>query len=61
MKEESDYLPKGDKKMPWGKYEGQKLKDIPKGYFRFLWEKNLVNAHKWTDVYIYIKENTDII
>lgn len=48
MDEESD--------MPFGKYSGWKMKDVPKKYLLHLYNKGYVSVHKWNRVYWYIKE-----
>ena len=39
------------KHMPFGKYKGQSLCNIPPDYFIFLLEKNIITPYKNPDVY----------
>lgn len=43
--------------MPFGKYWGRKMKDVPKQYLIYLYEKGIVSVKNWNRVYWYIKEN----
>lgn len=43
--------------MPFGKYWGRKMKDVPKHYLVYLYEKGIVSVKNWNRVYWYIKKN----
>lgn len=44
--------------MPWGKYKGLKMQDVPAEYLLYLYE-NLLD--KGSDIYQYIVDNLDTI
>ena len=43
--------------MPWGKYAGYKMADIPPDYLIWLFENHKVKGH----IYMYIQENMDTL
>lgn len=43
--------------MPWGKYEGFKMADIPADYLIWLFENHKVKG----DIYFYIQDNMDTL
>ena len=47
--------------MPFGKYAGQKMANVPASYLMWLHSNNIVSVKKWTRVYWYIQENMDAI
>lgn len=47
--------------MPWGKYKGVKMANVPAGYLKYLWDNGIVTIHKWNDIYWYIRNNMDAI
>ena len=47
--------------MPFGKYAGQKMSNIPASYFKWLWDSNAVSMQRWNKVYWYIKRNKDAL
>lgn len=47
--------------MPFGKYFGQKMANIPASYLKWLWDSGAVSVKKWNKVYWYIKENADAL
>ena len=46
--------------MPWGKYKGEKLANIPGGYFLFLYDGGN-GLSKFPELKQYIEDNMDII
>lgn len=47
--------------MPFGKYSGKKMIDVPATYLKFIYENGYVTMHKFNRVYNYIKDNMDAI
>lgn len=47
--------------MPWGKYKGVKMANVPACYLKYLWDNGIVTIHKWNDIYWYIRNNMDAI
>jgi hypothetical protein len=45
-----------DSDMPFGKYAGRKMKDVPTGYLIFLYNKGIISIKNWNRVYWYVKE-----
>jgi len=48
----------GNTLMWFGKHKGKKLKDIPFGYFKFLYERNLIKSELLKK---YLEENSSYI
>lgn len=46
-----------DSKMPYGKYKGEKMENVPAGYLLWLYENNKCGE----DVKQYIEDNIDVI
>lgn len=46
--------------MPFGKYKGTPMKDVPAQYLLFMWE-NYKRKHFNADVFTYIEENLDVL
>lgn len=47
--------------MPWGKYKGTKMANVPASYLKWLWDNNKVSIQRTNGVYWYIKNNMDAI
>lgn len=47
--------------MPFGKFAGQKMANVPAHYLKWLWDNNIVSVKKWNKLYWYISENLDAI
>ena len=47
--------------MPFGKYRGEKMGNVPASYLRYIYDKGFVSAHKFCKVFRYIEENRDVI
>lgn len=47
--------------MPFGKYRGEKMANVPASYLMWAWDNKIVSVHKWPKVWIYIRENLDAI
>lgn len=47
--------------MPFGKFAGQKMANVPAQYLKWLWDNNIVSVKKWNKLYWYISENLDAI
>ena len=45
--------------MPFGKFAGQKMANVPASYLMWLWNNDIVSVKKWNRVYWYIHENLD--
>jgi uncharacterized protein (DUF3820 family) len=52
MKELSDTDP-----MPFGKYKGTPMQDVPASYFHWLWTKGGMSHDKLSDVAQYMRRN----
>lgn len=48
-----------DSKMPFGKYRGHPMSDVPASYFHYLWNDGL--KYRTTNVSRYIKKNLDAL
>ena len=46
-----------DSPMPWGKYKGEKMANVPAAYLLWLYDSNQCSK----DVKVYIKENYDVL
>ena len=47
--------------MPFGKYAGEKMANVPARYLTWLFENGIVSVKKWNRVYWYIEKNLDSI
>jgi hypothetical protein len=47
--------------MPFGKYVGQKMANVPASYLLWLYNKSIVSVQKWNRVYWYIHNNLEAI
>jgi uncharacterized protein (DUF3820 family) len=41
--------------MPFGKYKGEKLADVPDGYLRWLWQNGMSEKVRWDPLAQYIE------
>jgi len=47
--------------MPFGKFRGEKMANVPPSYLKWLWENHIVSVQSWNKVYWYISDNLDAI
>lgn len=45
--------------MPWGKYSGKKLSELPPDYLLWLFEQRWIKD--WPGLYAYLKKNEDLL
>jgi uncharacterized protein (DUF3820 family) len=45
--------------MPFGKFAGEKMANVPASYLMWLWNNDIVSVQKWNRVYWYIHKNLD--
>ena len=45
-----------DSDMPFGKYAGRKMEDVPTGYLLYLYNKGIIFIKNWNRVYWYVKK-----
>jgi len=49
-----------DSPMPFGKYKGVKMQDVPASYLHYLWTNGMEKDHV-SNVACYIRENVDAL
>lgn len=47
--------------MPFGKYQGQKMANVPARYLKYLLDEGIVSVHSRRKVFRYIEDNIDSI
>lgn len=47
--------------MPFGKYKGKAMQDVPVSYLHWLWHNNTVNSFYVIEVIDYIKRSLDAL
>ncbi len=47
--------------MPFGKYQGQKMANVPAEYLMYIYDKGWVSIHKFNKVFWYIKDNLRVL
>lgn len=47
--------------MPFGKYAGEKMANVPDSYLIWCWNNHIVSMRKFPRVYMYIRDNLDVI
>lgn len=52
---------KDDSPMPFGKYKGKPMSEIPAAYFHWLWTEGGMENNRVDDVAIYIRENLAVL
>ena len=56
------YKLKDESRMPWGKYKGYLMKNVPASYFHFFWtQKDFKNRTDTNNVAAYINENLNAL
>ncbi len=47
--------------MPFGKYQGTKMANVPASYLKHIYNEGYVSVFKFNKVYWYIRDNMDAI
>ena len=47
--------------MPFGKFKGTKMANVPSSYLKHIYDEGIVTVFKWNPVFHYIKDNMDVI